>query len=401
VKSSPPALAAYCAAVRERRAAFHLDLKFEVRAASLLPREGYQPRTLVPEEQAVVAQAQIFLGRESTLSADDLAGAQIRPASLSDGRYGDERYDVLLRVKSANTIAPRLQPLVGGTVAVIVNERLLSLVQLETAVVRWWPLAYGLALEEARIAVARVSPPPDAAGLQGLEERCLGGESALCLALAEERLLGCDAPYDAERALKLFEAACRQGMGVACSRAAKLARDPEQAALLLDHGCRLNDSDACLETATRFLRSRATPTAKAEGRQSLTRLCDRGVGQACLLLVKELGRDHTDAAAPPIETQKTLLHLIERGCSGGAAEACFWAAKLATQGTLGPPDADAARRWMRAGCTLDRSGGTAQLELYLAGAEPALSGTMREAGCTGELAPPTPIPSLCGSEDPR
>src|SRR5882724_5408994 len=59
--AGPPGLAEYCAARDEGRAAFRLNLKFEVRAASLLPREGYEPRTLAPDELAAVGQPKIFL----------------------------------------------------------------------------------------------------------------------------------------------------------------------------------------------------------------------------------------------------------------------------------------------------------------------------------------------------
>jgi len=390
--AGPPGLAEYCAARDEGRAAFHLNLKFEVRAASLLPREGYEPRTLAPDELAAVGQPKIFLGHQSAFFEVDLAAARVRPSWQTQGRY-----DVDVRLKSASAFAPRLQPLVGGLVAMIVNGRLILLLHLKAAPAKVSVLAValGLTLPEARIAAARLSPPPDSAGLQRLEERCMGGESALCLPLAEERMVGWDTPYDAERAVALFEAGCRLGVGTACKRAADLARDPQHAAELLESGCRLNHPDACLETAARLLDGAAAPDSRAKGRAILTRLCDQRFGRACVALEEEFVHDFPDSAPPTLESQKAMVGLIERGCTGGDADACFSMARVARRGSIGPTDASAAKRWMRAGCALDPSGGSTEVEVKVGGADPALLEAMKEAGCTGDLAPPAPPPSLC------
>lgn len=115
----------------------------------------------------------------------------------------------------------------------------------------------------------------------------------------------------------------------------------------------------------------------------------RGVFLSAVLSV--LGPACTQARVrpvPPLESQKALLGLVERGCTGGDAEACFGAANAARRGTIGPADAAAATRWMRAGCALDPSGGGTAIAVKLASANPAQLGALGEAGCTGEPAPP-------------
>ena len=390
--AGPPELVAYCVSLGERRAALHRDLKWEVRAASLLPRAGYEPRTLAADEQSAASgQAQIFLGRESVVTEVDLAAVRIEPSWRSDSGG----YDVMVRVKSASALAPHLQPLVGGLVAVIANGHLISLPHLKWPEVWVWPVATGLALPEARIIAARLSPPEDTAGLQRLEERCLTDEPTLCVPLAEELLSGWDAPHDPERATALVEAGCQLGIGAACRRAAEFATDPPHAAELLESGCRWNDSEACLLTATRVLGRHAAADDRARGRAMLTRLCDQGFGRACMPLAEALAADFPDPAPPTHEAQEKFVGLLERGCTGGDAEACFTASNAARRGLVDPPDTVAAKRWLRAGCALDPSGGSMEIAVKFGGADPAQLRAMSEAGCTGEPALRAQPAALC------
>ncbi|HYQ15358.1 MAG TPA: hypothetical protein VEQ58_06370, partial [Polyangiaceae bacterium] len=326
---SPSALAAYCGGVSRRRAAFHPQLSFEVRAASLTAREGYEPRALSAAEQAIAGapEPQLFLGREIVVSTADLdfGSVKVEPSGRDDGHYY-----VMLSAKSADSVAPRLQPLVRGTIAVLVDGHLVEFAHLQSANIRQWPIAMGLSPAEARDVVARFSPPPDAAALQALEAKCLDGDQALCRPLAEERLFGRDAPYNPEEANALFEAGCRLGDGRACKRAAELARKPEHRAELLERSCQLNLADACLELGKGLLELDNPADERARGKALLTRSCDLGGGKACAELAELLGKDGGDS--PPFEQKQALVKLLERGCSGSDADSCFVLGQFAQRG---------------------------------------------------------------------
>jgi hypothetical protein len=393
VVATPAELDAYCKDLNARRAVFHPDMKLEVRGASLEPHAGYEPRPLGPDERATAGttQAQIFVAPESVVAVGDLVAPEIRPSWRKQ-----DTFDVMMRARSPSSLAPRLQPLVGGLLAVIVDERLIWLPHLK-APVGALPVALELTLRDARAVAARLGPTGDAATLLHLEEECFDRDPALCVALAEERLIGSDAPYDAERAVELFEAGCRLGAADACKRAAELATDARHAAALLESACRLNQLDACLQTAAPLLRRPAAAAAIAEGRAILRHACDQGDGRACMALAEELANDFPAGVEPPLEDQQAWLALVERACDGRDPDACFTRAKLARRGLSGPPDAAAAQRWFRAGCRLDPSGGSTEIEVKFGAADPALLEEIRKAGCSGELAPPPPRPSLCGS----
>ena len=382
--TSPSRWAAYCDGLGKRRAAFHLALSFEVRAAALAAREGYEPLTLTPDEQQVlgVAQSQLFVARNSVMSATDLDRAQIAPEWNQGGKY-----QVKMSVKAPQQVAPRLAPLVKGMIAVVVDGRLLSVPHLQSATIMQWPVATRLTLAEAQARAAELSPALDVVALQSLEEGCLASDEALCVPLAEALLIGRDAAYDPERAVALFEAGCRLGRGVACKRAAELATKQDHHEKLIESACKLHQADACVEAAQNLIEGGPEPQAVAQGEALLTRTCDEGSGKACRELADRRSKELGDSPSPA--QTKSWLSLIERACSAGDSDSCFVAGGLARNGDIAPADAVAAQRWFRAGCALDPSGGALSFRIW--------SAELREFGCTDDWVPPPAPPSLCGS----
>jgi hypothetical protein len=387
----PSELQAYCDQLARRRAAFHPQLIFEVRSVSLEPRAGYARRALTPEEQALngAARAEIFMAPESVITTADVGAATIVPS----GRNPDA-YDLTLDLKSPKAVSSRLAPLFHTTLGIFVDGQLVSLPRLISPTIRSSiQVGLTLSLPETRTLAAKVNPAEDTLGVDRLEERCRSGDAPLCSALAEERLVGRDLPHDPKRAVTLFERGCRQQLGVACRRAAELDPDSPRAAELEQAGCQLNDGPSCLVAARRLLHRPAAPDAIAQGRTLLTRACDRGFGRACMALAEDRGRDLPDT--PPLAEQQALLGLIERACAGGDADACFTVAQAARRGLVGPPDPQAAKRWFRAGCALDPTGGTIDVEVRFAHADPALLQEIQDAGCGGDPPAPAPRPALC------
>ena len=384
-------VASYCEAAARRRDAFRLDLSIEVRGASLSPREGYALRELTQAEQVVAGQPQLFLSGESVVTGADLSGAQVYSDSV------DGRFEVSALARSPTTLTTRLQPLVGGSIAVLVDGRLLSFAKLQTATIRAWPVASGLTLEAAQATAARLGPSLDLAALEHLDARCLRGEGELCPRLAEERLVGRDAPWDPARAATLYEAGCRAGVGAACTRAAELTRVSTDLSKLLERGCSLNDAEACIQVAAGLLHDHSRPDAKARGRELLARSCERSAGRACTQLAEELGHDFKGDEVPPPETQIALLRLFEQGCSGGDAEACFICSEIAREGAIGDADPSAAKRWLEAGCKLDPSGGSLDVSARYAHVDPALLAALKDAGCNHDSPPLAKRPALCGA----
>jgi TPR repeat protein len=127
----------------------------------------------------------------------------------------------------------------------------------------------------------------------------------------------------------------------------------------------------------------------------LVRACDQGGGRACTALADETAQDFPRGYDPPLAQQRQWLRLVERGCEQGDAEACFRAASVARRGAIGAPDAAAARRWLRAGCALEPSGGTSQLAIDLGRADAELSVELRRAGCADDPAPSPRFQALC------
>lgn len=397
--TAPQTLAAYCDAASKRRAAFTPSVSVEVRSASLVPRAGDEPRTLTVADQEAYRARQIFVSRTSIVSAADIEAAEIRPATPPD-----DGYDVLAFVKSPAAAEQRLLPMVGGLVAVFVDGRLIALPQLLGARLSVFSVSMHLTLPEALASAARFNPPVDAAGLEKLEQRCLDGEARLCVPLAEERLTGRDAPYDTQRAALLFEKACGLGLGGACERAAELATDTQEVTELLQRGCQSNNPNACFKLGQLLLeRSPSSDASRiAQGKANLTLACDQGVGRACTALVDMLGRDYPGETLPSREVQELFVHLLEGGCTGGEASACFRLADISRRGIIGPADIAAAKRWLRAGCALDPTGGEVRLAIRFGGADPSLTSDLAEAGCSGQLPPPEPPrPSLCRTEKAR
>jgi len=398
--AAPLTLAAYCEAASKRRATFTPSVHLEVLSASLVARAGDEPRALTPADQAEYRTPRIFVSGTSILNAADIEAAEIRRGTLPE-----DGYEVLMVANVPAAAGQRLLPIVGGLIAFFVDGYLVSLPQLMAATMKsaTVPVSTHLTLQEALASAARFNPPVDTAGLKQLEKRCLRGEAALCVPLAEERLTGRDAPYDTHRAALLFDKACSLAVTGACERAAELALNTREAAELLQRGCQSNHPNACFKLGELLLKQSPSSASRiAQGKANLTLACDQGVGRACTALVDVLGRDYPGETAPPRDVQESIVRLFERGCTGGDADACFRLAHISRHGSIGAADMAAAKRWLQAGCALDPSGGALYIAIRLGGEDTPPISDLAAAGCTNELPPTPPLrPSLCTTATPH
>ena len=175
------------------------------------------------------------------------------------------------------------------------------------------------------------APDPRAA-LASYRRGCEHHDALACFELGRATELGRGvaadpaAAYDLyRRAVRLSESACEAADLEGCQRLGQLlvegsgtATDRSRGLELQRQGCDAGYPPACLSWWTR---SGSLRVAEADRGQvaGLAQACDRGAGDACLLVARVAG-------AAPAAAGPTLRQLLDRGCALGTAAACTAAA---------------------------------------------------------------------------
>lgn len=232
-----------------------------------------------------------------------------------------------------------------------------------------------------------------------LRESCEAGEAQGCLGLGE--LLSPipeDGPREAGAAA--FRRGCQLGLLEACEREAETLEyglwdedaQVEAAAALRRATCARGGTAACRSLADQKFALDRTPEDQAEGRATLERLCRKGDGVSCdILIVRfKMSSDDTNPSLTPVWRE-----MLDLGCRAGIASHCSDLGMAVFADGNGPPEQrSAALALFDRACELDKYQCRASAAIR---AHPALSagceaGRPADCAALGELYSDGPSP---------
>lgn len=190
------------------------------------------------------------------------------------------------------------------------------------------------------------------------ESRCDAGVAAACSRLALLYDDGTFVDEDPQRALALFDRACRLGRAVSCSLGgyrAKALKDDASAAALFTLGCEAEDPIACDEAASDAPSEEARIALLERRRALLGSLCDRDHVEACW----QAANAHVDDTRVLPKDREVArgfkekeIALRQTGCDNGAADDCASLAHTFREGALVARDIVRAQKLYDRACEL-------------------------------------------------
>lgn len=192
-------------------------------------------------------------------------------------------------------------------------------------------------------------PPP--VSLAELERGCAKGDGPTCVDYAYALEAS-----DAEKAVKVYRAACGKNVLPACSNLALLLRDARGAPKDLDEAtavakkaCVGKNAPGCLHWG--LVREAANDFPGAN--TAYEKACTLSVFPACtnlaINLIKGVGAK-ADAKRAAALLEKTCTASVKKGTPYPSLRACVTLGQLFDQGALGPADLEAAKKLYRLAC---------------------------------------------------